>query len=155
MTLLLLSEYERLKIKKVSKMSDRKLWSPSTTRNNINKFTRYINKEVNINTYEDLHRWSIEKKEIFWDNVWDFTQIIGQKKEKVFTNSKRFIDSKFFDQSTLNFAENCLQKNDKTSAIIFYNEQKISRRVTWDQLRLNVYKISHYFKSKNLSLIHI
>ena len=35
-------------------MSDKKLWSPSTTRNNINKFTNYINKEVNINSYEDL-----------------------------------------------------------------------------------------------------
>ncbi len=43
-------------------MSDKKLWSPSTTRNNINLFTNYINNEVNINSYEDLHRWSIEKK---------------------------------------------------------------------------------------------
>ena len=60
-------------------MSDKKLWSPSTTINNINLFTNFINKEVNINSYEDLHRWSIEKKEIFWDKFWQFTNIIGER----------------------------------------------------------------------------
>ena len=65
-------------------MSDKKLWSPSTTGNNINQFTNYIKKEVNINSYEDLHRWSIEKKEVFWEKIWEFTNIIGEKKNIIF-----------------------------------------------------------------------
>ncbi|MFL2543999.1 MAG: acetoacetate--CoA ligase, partial [Alphaproteobacteria bacterium] len=50
----------------------------------------------------------------------------------------------------LNYAENCLQNNNDDDAIIFYNEQKISKRVSWKQLRSNVFKISHYFKSINI-----
>ena len=83
-------------------MSDKKLWSPSTTRSNINKFTNYINKEVKINSYEDLHRWSIEKKEVFWDKIWQFTDIIGEKKNIIFRDSENFIETKFFENSFLN-----------------------------------------------------
>ena len=115
-------------------MPDKKLWSPSTTINNINIFTNYINNEVNINSYEDLHRWSIEKKEIFWDKFWQFTNIIGEKKDIIFRDSENFIETTFFETSFLNYAENCLQNNNDDDAIIFYNEQKFSKRVSWKQL---------------------
>jgi acetoacetyl-CoA synthetase len=131
-------------------MPDKKLWSPSTTINNINIFTKYINNEVNINSYEDLHRWSIEKKEIFWDKIWQFTNIIGEKKDIIFRDSENFIETTFFGTSFLNYAENCLQNNNDDDAIIFYNEQKFSKRVSWKTLRSNVFKISHYFKSINI-----
>ena len=41
--------------------------------------------------------------------------------------------------------------DDDGDAIIFYNEQRDSRRVSWKQLQLNVFKISHYLKSKNIN----
>ena len=131
-------------------MTRKILWSPITTKSNINNFIDYISKKEVINTYEDLHKWSVEKKEIFWDKVWEFTNITGEKKGEIFNDSKNFIDTKFFETSLLNYAENCLQKNNDEDAIIFYNEQKDSRRVSWKQLRLNIFKISHYFKSINI-----
>jgi len=131
-------------------MTSKRLWSPTTTSNNIDHFKNYINENAKFNTYNDLHRWSIDFKEIFWDKVWDFTNIIGEKKEEIFKDSQNFIDAKFFDNSSLNYTENCLQKNSDDDAIIFYNEQKHSRRISWRELRLNIFKISHYFKSKNI-----
>ena len=131
-------------------MTGKKLWSPITTETNINSFIDYIDKNEKIITYEDLHKWSIEKKEIFWDQVWNFTNIIGKKQEDIFKDSKHFIDTKFFEKSLLNYAENCLQKNNDEDAIIFYNEQRQSRRISWKQLRLNIFKISHYFKRNNI-----
>ena len=131
-------------------MTNKLLWSPSNTNTNLTKFKKkYFNTPEDC-TYEQLHKWSVEKKDIFWDNVWEFTQIIGQKKEKVFKESKRFIDSRFFDQSTLNYAENCLQKNDRNSAIIFYNEQKKQREVSWQELRNNIFKVSNFFINKDI-----
>ena len=64
------------------------------------------------------------KKEIFWDKFWEFTNIIGEKKGKIFKDSKNFIETKFFEKSHLNYTENCLQLNNDDEAIIFYNEQK-------------------------------
>ena len=63
-------------------MTGKKLWSPITTETNINSFIDYIDKNEKIITYEDLHKWSIEKKEIFWDQVWNFTNIIGKKHQQ-------------------------------------------------------------------------
>ena len=131
-------------------MSDKKLWSPSTTRNTLNLFTDYISDEVKINNYENLHRWSVEKKEIFWSKFWDFSSIIGEKKDIIFQDSNNFIETKFFKNSVLNYTENCLQIENDDDAIIFYNEQKYSKRISWKDLRSNVFKIAYYYKKINI-----
>jgi acetoacetyl-CoA synthetase len=132
-------------------MTAKKLWSPSTTRNNLNLFLEYLADIGNFTSYSDLHKWSIEHKEIFWDKFWSFTDIEGDKKDDIFIDSKHFVETKFFNSSTLNYAENCLQKDSNEDAIIFYNEQRHSKRTSWKQLRSNVFKISHYFKSININ----
>ncbi|MDC0058024.1 acetoacetate--CoA ligase [Pelagibacteraceae bacterium] len=131
-------------------MTNNKLWSPSTTNNTLNLFTDYIKSEVKIKRYEDLHRWSIEKKEIFWNKFWEFSNIIGEKKDKIFQESNNFIETKFFENSLLNYSENCLQLESDEDAIIFYNEQKNLKRVSWKTLKSNVFKIAYFFKSKNI-----
>ena len=132
-------------------MTAKKLWSPSTTKNTLSLFLEYIADKGNFTSYSDLHKWSIKYKEIFWDKFWSFTDIQGDKKDDIFIDSKHFIETKFFNSSKLNYTENCLQKDTNDEAIIFYNEQKYSKRISWKQLRSNVFKISHYFKSQNIN----
>ena len=132
-------------------MTAKKLWSPSTTKNNLNSFLNYISDKANFTSYSDLHKWSIEHKEIFWDKFWSFTGILGDKNHEIFTDSEHFVNTKFFNSSKLNYAENCLQQDTNDDAIIFYNEQRNTRRRSWKQLRSNVYKISHFFKSQNIN----
>ena len=132
-------------------MTAKKLWSPGTTKNNLNLFLEYIADKGNFTSYSDLHKWSIKHKEIFWDKFWSFTDIQGDKKDDIFIDSKHFIETKFFNSSKLNYAENCLQKDTNDAAIILYNEQKHTKRISWKQLRSNVFKISHYFKSQNIN----
>ena len=131
-------------------MTNKKLWAPSTTNSNIKDFTKFVSFDKKFEDYKKLHKWSVEKKEIFWDKIWIFTKIIGEKKGEIFKNSKNFIDSKFFDTSLINYTENCLQNNDGNDAIIFYNEQKSKKKITWRELRSNVFKVSYYFRSKNI-----
>ena len=72
-------------------MSGKVLWSPSANKNNIDKFIEYVNIKKNINTYQDLHKWSVEKKEIFWDKFWEFSNIIGEKRGDIFKDSKKLL----------------------------------------------------------------
>ena len=132
-------------------MSGKLLWSPSTSKNNIDNFIEFSNLTKKIYTYQDLHKWSVKKKDIFWDKFWQFSNIIGEKKGDIFKDSKNFIDTKFFEKSSLNYTENCLQNYNQNDAIIFYNEQRDSRRVSWKQLQSNVFKISYYLKNKNIN----
>ena len=78
-------------------MTGKKLWSASTTENNINLFIEYLGKKDKFKSYQDLHKWSIERKDVFWDKFWQFTNIIGEKKDKIFSESKHFIETKFFN----------------------------------------------------------
>ncbi len=46
-------------------MTNKLLWSPSNTNTNLTIFKKkYFNKPEDC-TYEQLHKWSVEKKEIF------------------------------------------------------------------------------------------
>ena len=132
-------------------MTAKKLWSPNTAENNLNLFIDYLGDAGNFTSYKEFHKWSIEKKEIFWDKFWSFTGIKGNKKDDIFIDSKHFIETKFFNSSKLNYAENCLQKDTNDDAIIFYNEQRFSKKISWKKLQSNVFKIAHYFKSNNIN----
>ena len=83
-------------------MNAKKLWSPAATLKNIDKFKNQLGKNKNISSYTDLHQWSVNNKEEFWDKVWDFTKIIGKKKGDIFKDAKNFIESSFFNDSSLN-----------------------------------------------------
>ena len=80
-------------------MSNKKLWTPSTTKCILNEFIKSLDNNLNIKNYEDLHKWSVNKKNDFWETVWNFTNIIGQRKGKGFIDSDKFLNAKFFNQS--------------------------------------------------------
>ena len=65
-------------------MTSKKLWSPSTTNNNINNFTKFVSLDKKFEDYKKLHQWSVEQKEIFWDKIWIFTKLIGEKKGEIY-----------------------------------------------------------------------
>ena len=121
-------------------MHNLKLWSASKN-NNLIKFISILKKK--FDSYLDLHKWSVEYKNDFWIEVWKFTKIIGDLKGKVYQHHKEFIKCKFFENSKINYAENCLSKNDDTDAIIFYSENNSRRSVSWRQLRDNVFRLSN------------
>ena len=131
-------------------MHNLKLWDPSNNINNLNKFKKSLKKYFIFDSYNDLHKWSIKNKNQFWIEVWKFTKIIGNLKGNILSNKNDFIKSKFFEKSKLNYAENCLLKNDDSESIIFYSENKLRRSVSWKQLRECVFKLSNFFKSNNI-----
>ena len=133
-------------------MHNLKLWSPSNLDNNLKKFKNSLNKKFDINSFDDLHKWSVKEKDNFWSAIWDFTKIIGFKKGKIFENDEEFIKAKFFDDSELNYAENCLIKNDESEAIISYNENQIKKTYSWKKLNEYVFKTSYFLKSKNINI---
>ena len=127
-------------------MESKLLWSPNRDDINISKFKKKNLKFIRKNTYKSLHDWSVSKKDEFWSSVWDFTNIQGIKKQPVIEKEKDFINSKFFKNSTLNFTENLIQKDNNDDAIVFYSEQKICKRLSWRDLKIKVNKLSNHFK---------
>ena len=130
-------------------MHNLKLWTASNKYNNLSRFISTL-KNIKINSYFDLHKWSIEYKNDFWKEIWKFTKIIGELKGKVYLHNKKFIKCKFFKDSKINYTENCLSKNNETDAIIFYSENNLRKSITWKQLRAKVFKLSYFLKNNNV-----
>jgi len=88
---------------------------------------------VALKNYRDLHAWSVENREAFWDLLWDFCGVIGEK------GMRRLIDdkmpgAKFFPDAKLNYAENLLRRHDSSTAILFRGEDKALRRFSYTEL---------------------
>ena len=132
-------------------MASKLLWSPTNKDTNLKKFQKKNNLNLKDNSYQELHNWSIKNKADFWSSIWDFTEIIGSKNKPIIENENNFIESKFFENSYLNFTENLIHNNkSKDDAVVFYSENKKKRKLSWSDLRKNTNKVSNFFKKINI-----
>ena len=128
------------------------LWTASleTLKNsNIKKFSNLIEKKYNINfenNFQKFHKWSVSNLEKFWSEYWDFGEIKGDKGSQIISKDKIFHRNKFFKDSKLNFAENLLSKNNDEIAIHSLKENGEHENISWEQLNINVKKLSSFFK---------
>ena len=128
------------------------LWiaSSETIKNsNIKKFSNLIEKKYNINfenNFQKFHKWSVNNLEKFWSEYWDFGEIKGDKGSQIISKDKIFHRNKFFKDSKLNFAENLLSKNNDEIAIHSLKENGEHENISWEQLNINVKKLSSFFK---------
>src|SRR5690606_8020116 len=100
------------------------LWKPSTKRINASRmhvYQQWLHAQGHSvgDDYASLYRWSIEHGELFWNSLWDYLGVIGDKgSDRVIADAENFIDCRFFPDATLNFAENILRRRDDGIALI-------------------------------------
>lgn len=99
---------------------------------------------ADLNTFEALHAWSVEDTEGFWNLVWDFTGIVGEKGRPVISDQMAMPGARFFPESRLNFAENLLKKQGIDNAIVFRGEDKAADKYSWDDLRNAVSRMQQF-----------
>ena len=100
------------------------LWEPSAARiqrSQLSQFLQQLDREQQrqFDNYADLHRWSVESPEAFWQSVWDFCDIrASQTSDQVLVDGNQFPGARWFPDARLNFAENLLRNlSDKTALI--------------------------------------
>ena len=132
------------------------LWSANEElkkNSQLEKFCKRLEKKglfKNTSKFKDIWEWSVKNPEYFWSEVWDFTKIKGIKKGKIIKKNKRFYKNIFFPDSKINYAENLLTKKNQETAINFFSESFIQKKITWKKLYENVCKFSDYLKKINL-----
>ena len=130
--------------------ADTPLWSPSEVRiaeAPLTEFTRAAERVSGqtFASYGDLHAWSVAEREAFWELVWDFCGITGEKGDHVLVDGDQMPGSHFFPDARLNFAENLLRKSGSSDAIVFRGEDQVERRMSWDELRARVSQLQQLF----------
>jgi acetoacetyl-CoA synthetase len=120
-------------------MDDTPLWTPSperVARTQVVAFMAEVGRRhgVAVNNYRELHAWSISYPDLFWDQVWDFCEVIGDKGARRLIDGERMPGAQFFPDARLNFAENLMRRSDDGEAIVFRGEDKRSYRWTYAEL---------------------
>ena len=135
---------------------NKKLWEASNRQKKkslLSSYEQFISKRYKKKfnqKYESILKWSIKNPGDFWSSIWDFSEVKGFKSKIKIKKSKIFYKNKFLPNSKLNFAENLLPKNNKDKAITFISENSFREERSWQELNLNVSKISKFLKSINI-----
>ncbi|MBE7438904.1 MAG: acetoacetate--CoA ligase [Spirochaetales bacterium] len=90
--------------------------------------------DARVQTYGDLHRFSVEHQDIFWSTIWDLADVRGEKGEEILSTADRFQETKFFPRAKLNFAENLLRRRDDGTALIFSAEGQKEATLSFAEL---------------------
>ena len=133
-------------------MSDTALWAPTAeavAQAPMTAFMRAASKkaESDFRDYADLHRWSVEAPEAFWELVWNFCGVIGDRGERTLSNGEKMPGAAFFPDACINFAENLLRKTGFGDALVFRGDDKAERRLSWDELHALVSRFQQLFRS--------
>ena len=117
------------------------MWTPSRERVSETELARFM-ALARKHSYEELHAWSVGHSEDFWNLVWDFSEVIGQKGARTLVDADRMPGAKWFPEGRLSFAENLLRRRDAAEAIVFWGEDRIRRTLTFAQLHALVSRLS-------------
>ncbi|HTO42964.1 MAG TPA: acetoacetate--CoA ligase [Burkholderiales bacterium] len=116
------------------------LWEPSAERKAQANLTRFIGDvngrwQAGCSDHASLYAWSVREPEKFWQSVWSFCGVVGDMGAgPCLIDPDRMPGARWFPAARLNFAQNLLRRRDHDTAIVFWGENKVRRRVTFSQL---------------------
>jgi acetoacetyl-CoA synthetase len=130
--------------------ADAPLWTPPTSRTAASAMADFADRASarsgrSLKTYRALHAWSVDDIGGFWDLVWDFCRVVGDKGGVKLVDGDKMPGARFFPEAWLNFAENLLRKAGSAEALVFRGEDKAEARLTFDELRAMVSRIQQAF----------
>ena len=99
-----------------------------------------------VSDFSALYRWSVERPESFWPEVWRFCGVVAEERpgkdpwDDVVLGLDRMgppdpeLGPRWFGGARLNFAENLLRYRDEREALVFWNERGRGRTLTYREL---------------------
>src|SRR6266480_54324 len=120
------------------------LWQPSEgaiEQAQITQFARQIvrKRRLELNSYPEFYRWTVEHPEEFWSDVWDFCGVIASRRgSSVLVDGDKMPGARWFPEARLNFAENLMRRGDRGDAFVLWDERGLQRRVSFAELYSDV-----------------
>jgi acetoacetyl-CoA synthetase len=113
------------------------LWQPSERaieEAQITQFARQIvrKRRLELNSYPEFYRWTVDNPEKFWSDVWDFCGVIASRRgSSVLVDADKMPGARWFPEARLNFAENLMRRGDRGDAFVLWDERGVQRRVSF------------------------
>ncbi len=87
------------------------------------------------NSYSELHQWSVERNEDFWESLFDYFEVNYQGESRPANPKQDFLNYEWFENVKLNFAENLLRfKNSNHTALHLIHESGLKKKISYQEL---------------------
>ena len=132
------------------------IWQPPANgieKTELAKFIDFVNKKEALKlevNYSEIWNWSVTSSSRFWDLVWDFTKIIGEKGSRIIEGENNFPGAKFFPDSKINYAENILRNPSDQIAIEEFGETGIQKKLSRKELKDKALRMAGWLRSKGV-----
>lgn len=122
------------------------LWDPAQHKpeeTRLAEFSRFIGVSGAFDQkhFEAIQNWAVQNPAAFWNAVWDFGAVIGERSGEVIAKIRDVPWARFFDDSKISYAENMLahvERKPNTPAIIARTQDQADRIITWKGLAVQV-----------------
>jgi acetoacetyl-CoA synthetase len=105
---------------------------------------------LKLKNYRELHAWSVAQSADFWELIWDYCGVVGDKGERRLIDGDKMPGAQFFPDAKLNFAENLLKQPGTGDAMVFRGEDKVAYRLSWDELKTLVSRLQQALRSAGI-----
>ncbi len=131
------------------------LWAPSAERIAATRTTAFMNFVADrtgrrLDTFHELHRFSVTDQPAFWETIWDFAGVRGERGPRAVTDLDRMPGAQYFPDARLNFSENVLRRRDASPAIIAFNETGASRSLSFQALHDDVMRVAGALRAEGV-----
>ena len=141
-----------------TKQNARVLWQPTEQQisdSNLYDFATMVaarrnNQQGWSGDYHELWQWSIDDSPAFWDALWDWQGIIGDKGNRKIANESAMPGARFFPDGRLCFAENILADADNRPAISAYGEDGRHTSLTRRELKDRVMALAGWMRNQGV-----
>ena len=127
------------------------LWKPKISKkSHVSNFIDELNRKKNlqIDKYEELYKWSISNPKQFWEETWKYSNIISSSQyHEIVDDITKMPGAEWFSGAKLNFAENLLRFRDDRPAIHYKNENSKIKTITYKSLYRSVEALSFSLRS--------
>ena len=115
------------------------LWQPTEeaiAATQMDQFRRRVNEnhQQSLADYAALYQWSVDNREAFWSELWDFGEVVASARGERVLGKDTMPGAEWFPDAKLNFAENLLRFRDDRVALIERLENGGRRQLTYAQL---------------------
>ncbi|HEY3688417.1 MAG TPA: acetoacetate--CoA ligase [Streptosporangiaceae bacterium] len=126
------------------------LWAPTAESRAAARVTRYLGwladeHGLRFDDYDSLWRWSVTDVPAFWQSVWDYFGVLGDRGDGPVYDGDTMPGVSWFPGATLNYARNILRHaadRPDAPAIVFANENGVGRRLTYAELAAEVGRVA-------------
>jgi acetoacetyl-CoA synthetase len=125
------------------------LWTPTAETIKATQTARYqewlAERGIRTGSYDELWRWSTDNPGPFWDSLWDYFGVLGERGSGPALEAGIMPDVHWFPGATLNYARNMLRTahtDPDRLAIISYSERGSGSRYTYAQLAAEVARVA-------------